>query len=93
MIEQLRGEGRIHSSLDHPNLVKFYGCFEDNNDLYLVIEYMNGGTLFDYFADRDKLTLKETVDFLRSIISALEYLHDKSIAHRDIKPENIVLST
>ena len=54
---------------------------------------MNGGTLFDYLNEKDTLPLKQAVEFLRDIISALQYLHDKSIAHRDIKPENIVLSS
>lgn len=86
MIEQFKDEVKIHNALDHPNIVKFFGCFEEGEDLYLVIEYMNGGTLFDYLADRDKLSIKETADFLRDTISALEYMHEKSIAHRDLKP-------
>lgn len=53
---------------------------------------MNGGTLFDYLVEKDKLCVQETADFLRDIILALQYMHEKSIAHRDIKPENIVLS-
>ncbi len=47
---------------------------------------MNGGTLFDYLNEVSYLSLRETVDYLRDIIEALVYMHDKSIAHRDIKP-------
>jgi aurora kinase, other len=48
MLDQLCTEIRLHSCLDHPNIVKFYGFFEEKDDIYLIIEYMNGGTLFDY---------------------------------------------
>lgn len=48
MVDQFCTEIRLHSALDHPNIVRFYGCFEEKQDFYLVIEYMNGGTLFDY---------------------------------------------
>ena len=48
MVDQFAEEIRLHSSLDHPNIVKFYGVFEEKNYIYLVMEYMNGGTLFDY---------------------------------------------
>lgn len=41
-------EIRLHSSLDHPNIVKFYGVFEEGDSIYLVMELLNGGTLFDY---------------------------------------------
>jgi aurora kinase len=54
---------------------------------------MNGGTLFEYLNNAGTLGVKEATDFLRDIIEALMYLHEKSIAHRDIKPENIVIST
>ena len=57
------------------------------------MEYMNGGTLFDYLNEVNCLSLRETVDYLRDIIEALTYMHEKSIAHRDIKPENIVISS
>ena len=57
------------------------------------MEYMNGGTLFDYLNEVNYLSLRETVDYLRDIIEALVYMHEKSIAHRDIKPENIVISS
>lgn len=86
MVDQLAKEIRLHSCLDHPNIVRFYGFFEEANDLYLIMEYLDGGTLFDYLNTDGPLTLRDTVDYLRDIIEALSYMHEKSIAHRDIKP-------
>lgn len=54
---------------------------------------MNGGTLFEHLNKRGMLGVREAVDFLRDVILAVSYLHERSIAHRDIKPENIVIST
>ena len=48
MLEQFCSEIKLHLCLDHPNIVRLYGFFEDKNDIYLPMEYMNGGTLFDY---------------------------------------------
>ena len=48
MVPQFCKEIKLHSCLEHPNIVKFYGCFEDAENVYLVMEYMNGGTLFEY---------------------------------------------
>jgi serine/threonine protein kinase len=79
--------------MNHPNIVKFYGVFEEQDSFYMVLEYMNGGTLFDYLNIVGTMKIKETVEFLKDIIEALSYMHERSIAHRDIKPENIVIST
>jgi aurora kinase len=60
--------------------------------VYLILEYMEGGTLFDYMNQYEKLSETETVNFVREVTTAVKYLHDVNIAHRDIKPENIVIS-
>jgi serine/threonine protein kinase len=58
MTEQLKDEIRLHNSLDHPNIVKFYGFFEDNDIVYLILEYIPGGTLFDKLTECDRLSVK-----------------------------------
>lgn len=93
MVDQFTKEIRLHSSLDHPNIVKFYGVFEEKDFIYLVMEYMNAGTLFDYLNEVPALPPRTAAEYLKDIIEALSYMHDKSIAHRDIKPENIVISS
>ena len=79
--------------MNHPNIVKFYGFFEEKDHICLVLEYLNGGTLFDHLNDVYTLDNEKAVVFLKQIISALEYLHERKIMHRDIKPENIVISS
>lgn len=93
MVNQFINEVKLHHSLDHPTIVKFYGLILEKDNFYLVMEYINGGTLFDFQNEVGVLNIKQAVDFLKDIIDAIGYLHDRSIAHRDIKPENIVITS
>ena len=86
MVNQFINEVKLHHSLDHPTIVKFYGLLEEKDSFYLAMEYINGGTLFDFQNEVGVLNTKQAVDFLKDIIDALGYLHERSIAHRDIKP-------
>lgn len=93
MVSRFIEEINLHSKLDHPNIVKFYGFFEEKDNICLVLEYLNGGTLFEYMNQVGTLSMKEAVGFLREVIEALDYVHEKGICHRDIKPENIIISS
>lgn len=68
-----------------------YGCFDDKTHLYIMLEYMNAGTLYQKLK-KERLKEAEVSSIVRQITSAIDYLHDIGIAHRDIKPENIVIS-
>lgn len=86
---------KLQSFFKHPNIVKLYGFFDDATNIYLLMEYMEGGTLFDYLKKhkaKGGLPEVEVSKRMKEICSAVYYLHDMEIAHRDIKPENIVLS-
>jgi aurora kinase len=91
MIEQLALEIRIQSCIRHANLLEIYGFFDDKTHLYIVLEYMSGGTLYQRLK-KDKIKENEVSTIIRQITSGIEYLHDLGIAHRDLKPENIVIS-
>lgn len=68
-----------------------YGFFDDKNHLYIVLEYMDGGTLYQKLK-KGKLSQQQAAIVIKQITESIEYLHDLGIAHRDIKPENIVIS-
>ena len=63
-----------------------YGFFEDRSHLYIVLEYMDGGTLYQRLKDEVKLDERETAKIIRQIADAVDYMHDRGIVHRDIKP-------
>ena len=92
----LDNEIGILRDIDHPNIVKLYDVKETSQFYYLVTEYCNGGGLSDcleqYQEKHNKAFPEEIVQYLmKQIVSALRYLHNKTILHRDIKLDNILV--
>ncbi|KAG9759729.1 Pkinase-domain-containing protein, partial [Aureobasidium melanogenum] len=81
----------IMKLLDHRNIVRLYDVWENHNELYLIMEYVEGGELFHYIEERRGLAEEESVYIFRQIVAALLYCHRMHIHHRDLKPENILL--
>ncbi|ENN81423.1 hypothetical protein D910_12733 [Dendroctonus ponderosae] len=77
--------------IDHPHVLGLADVYENKKYLYLVLEHVSGGELFDYLVKKGRLTPKEARRFFRQIISALDFCHSHSICHRDLKPENLLL--
>jgi protein kinase A len=65
--------------------------FQDRENLYLVMDYLNGGDLRYHIGTKGKFNQAETKFYIANIIIGLEYLHQRKIIHRDLKPENFVL--
>lgn len=86
-------EVKVLISLDHPNIVKFYEYFVDEECYHLVTELLNGGELVDKIKSRGHLSEKESSTITWKIVSAISYCHSKGIIHRDLKPENIMFET
>jgi calcium/calmodulin-dependent protein kinase I len=61
--------------------------------MYLVMEIMTGGELFDRIVEKESYSEQEAVDTIRPIIDALHYCHEMGIVHRDLKPENLLYET
>lgn len=86
--KQLTWEVKIQMFFDHVNIVKLYGFFADTTNVYLLMEYMEGGTMFDYLKKQNGKGLpeEEVCKRMREVCSAVYYMHDLQVAHRDIKP-------
>lgn len=88
--EHLKSEIQVMKSISHPNIVHTHQIFDLKRTIYIVMEYVSGGDLFDFVAQHEFLTEKQSSETLRSIFRAVEYLHRNSVVHRDLKPENIL---
>ena len=91
-INKVKEEISELKKLNHPNIVKFYGFLEANNQLLVKMEFIKHGTLKNWMKNKEKISEEEASIILKNILSAIEYLHSKQICHRDLKPENIMLS-
>ena len=80
----------ILSQIEHPNIVKLREVFEDQENIYIVLDLLSGGELFQRVVDKRVFTEKDAADILRPIIDAIRYWHDLDVAHRDLKLENIL---
>lgn len=73
-------------TLNHPNIIRFWGIYETDNLIYLVTEYLSGGTLEDFMRNKSTLVGDFITKILADTLKALEYLQNNSIMHRDLKP-------
>ena len=89
--KSINNEMLILKKLNHPFIVNMYYAFQDNDNLYLVIDFLSGGDL-RFHCSRYRTFSEEQVRFFIScMILGLEHIHNNNIIHRDIKPENLVI--
>ncbi|KAI8577081.1 hypothetical protein K450DRAFT_253565 [Umbelopsis ramanniana AG] len=84
-------EINIHRSLKHPGIVRFYSCFEDTHNAYLVLEVCENHTLARMLKQRQRLSEPETRYYLIQLLDICRFMHDNKVIHRDIKANNILL--
>ena len=84
-------EARTISQLEHPNIIKIFDIFKENNTAYYVMEYIEGESLSDKVNHYGSLSESEAKDYINQVASALEYIHQRSINHLDVKPANIMV--
>lgn len=90
--ERFRNEAIMLSSLNHPNIVKFLNYVENDQGIFLIMEYVDGMTLEDFINKKNGLIVEEKAyPMFRQILDAFNYAHKHNIVHRDIKPSNILL--
>lgn len=89
--KSINSEREFLSKLHHPFIVNMHYAFQDNDNLYLVMDMLSGGDLRYHISRHRKFSEEQTRFFIGCIIIALEYIHNNNFIHRDIKPENLVL--
>jgi serine/threonine-protein kinase len=90
LFSRFESEEKIGAELDHPSILKFYPV-KNKSRMYLVMEFLEGKTLYDLLRERRKLPEAEALALTSRLCEPLQYLHDRGILHRDLKPENIML--
>jgi 5'-AMP-activated protein kinase catalytic alpha subunit len=93
MEEKVRREIKILRLFMHPHIIRLYEVVETTNDIYVVMEYVKAGELFDYIVEKGRLLEDEARHFFQQIISGVEYCHRNMVVHRDLKPENLLLDS
>jgi len=88
----LAGEIEIMSTIDHPNIIRFIGAFNEVDNHFLVFELMVGGDLADSINAEYIVSERNVQQVVAPIFDAVLYCHDMGIMHRDLKPENLLLT-
>ncbi len=90
--QRFRREIRMHSQLQHPNIIHFIDVYEEGEIVALVMEMLSGCNLKEYINHKGVLPLAETLRIATDVLSALEEAHQHEMIHRDLKPSNIFMT-
>jgi len=88
--DSLENEIRVLKRLKHANIVALQEVFEDKTKVFLVMELVTGGELFDRIVEKGSYSEKDAADLIKQVLSAVAYMHEEGVVHRDLKPENLL---
>ncbi|CAI0544822.1 unnamed protein product [Linum tenue] len=91
MIAQIKREIATMKLIRHPNVIRMYEVMASKTKIYIVMEFVTGGELFDKIASRGRLKEDEARKYFQQLINAVDYCHSRGVYHRDLKPENLLL--
>lgn len=91
-LARFRREAQAAGRINHPSIVAVYEYGDEDELSYIVMEYVDGRSLKDYFDEDYQFDVSMSVDLMAKLLDALSYSHDKGVIHRDIKPANIMIS-
>ena len=89
--ERIANQIKILSMIQHPFIIKFYGFTQDDKNIYLALELVNGGDFFSYLRLNNKFAVEQSRFYICQIICVLDYLHRRNIIYRNLLPENILI--
>ncbi|KAF5472532.1 hypothetical protein F2P56_009243 [Juglans regia] len=91
MIVQIKREISTMKLIRHPNVIRMYEAMASKTKIYIVLEFVTGGEVFDKIARKGKLKEDEGRKYFQQLINAVDYCHSRGVFHRDLKPENLLL--
>jgi len=89
----LKQEVYIMEKLDHPNIIRLFGKFEDDLNSFLVMQLCEGGKLTDFIAKMQDYRESDAALLMQQVFHAIGYMHQRRIVHRDVKPDNMLLQS
>ncbi|KAF3775966.1 CBL-interacting protein kinase 24 [Nymphaea thermarum] len=93
MVDQIKMEISIMKLVRHPNIVRLHEVLASQTKIYIILEFVTGGELFDKIVHQGRLSERESRRYFQQLIDAVEYCHKKGVYHRDLKPENLLLDS
>ncbi|KAK8966097.1 CBL-interacting protein kinase 32 [Platanthera guangdongensis] len=91
MVEQIKREIATMKLIKHPNVVRIYEVMGSKTKIFLVLEFVKGGELFDKIVNHGRMREDEARKYFQQLINAVDYCHSRGVYHRDLKPENLLL--
>mmetsp|Transcript_33338 Transcript_33338/g.81855 ORF Transcript_33338/g.81855 Transcript_33338/m.81855 type:complete len:549 (-) Transcript_33338:171-1817(-) len=91
MNDKVWREINVLKLFSHPHIIRLYEVIDSPTDIYVVMEYVSGGELFDYIVAKGRLSEDEARRFFQQIVAGIDYCHKYMVVHRDLKPENLLL--
>jgi hypothetical protein len=85
-------EASAIANLNHPGIVRIYDFDEDNNSLFIVMEYVDGESLRSILQNKGRISVHQALDIAQQLLSAVGAAHQRNIVHRDLKPDNVAIS-
>ncbi|XP_042484070.1 CBL-interacting serine/threonine-protein kinase 24 isoform X2 [Macadamia integrifolia] len=93
MVDQIKREISIMKIVRHPNIIGLHEVLASRTKIYIILEFVTGGELFDKIVHQGRLPENESRRYFQQLIDAVDYCHSKGVYHRDLKPENLLLDS